>query len=105
MQETDVADLEARRKSNHPHFLLDVREPDELGIASVSGARHIPMNDVPARIDEIPSDMPVIVMCHHGGRSAKITEFLNKNGRPNAVNLRGGIDAWSVQIDTSVPRY
>lgn len=105
MQETDVSDLEARRKTLVPHVLLDVREADELKTASIAGARHMPMKEVAARIDEISSDIPVIVMCHHGGRSARVVDFLNQQGRNNVINLRGGIDAWSVSIDPTVPRY
>ncbi|MBV8580868.1 MAG: sulfurtransferase, partial [Candidatus Eremiobacteraeota bacterium] len=48
---------------------------------------------------------PIVVMCHHGGRSARVTQFLEANGYANAVNLDGGIDAWSESIDPTVPRY
>jgi rhodanese-related sulfurtransferase len=105
MQEIEVADLETRRKRGEAHLLLDVREAAELATASIVGARHIPVAEIAARIDEIPADMPVIVMCHHGGRSARAVAYLHQHGRPNAVNLHGGIDAWSVEIDPSVPRY
>ena len=105
MQEIDVSDLETWRKRGESHLLLDVREATELATASIVGARHIPMDEVAARIDEIPTDMPVIVICHHGGRSARVVAYLNQNGRPNALNLRGGIDAWSVEVDPSVPQY
>ena len=105
MQEIDVSDLEARRKTLLPHVLLDVREADELLTASIAGARHIPMNDIAGRLDEIPGDVPLIVMCHHGGRSARVVKYLIQQGRVNAMNLRGGIDAWSLEIDPTVPRY
>lgn len=85
-------------------FLLDVREPAEWDIAHVEGATLIPMRTVPARLDEIPNDKTVYVLCHHGGRSAQVTMFLSQNGR-DAVNIAGGIEKWAVDIDPSLARY
>jgi len=85
--------------------LLDVREHDELAIAAVAGARHIPMRDVPARLAELDADKPLVVMCHSGGRSRRVADYLAANGFTNVSNLKGGIDAWSTQIDSHVPRY
>jgi rhodanese-related sulfurtransferase len=85
--------------------LLDVREHDELAIAAVDGARHIPMREVPARLEELERDQPLVVMCHSGGRSRRVAEFLQGNGFTNVFNLKGGIEAWSTQIDSRVPRY
>jgi rhodanese-related sulfurtransferase len=103
--EISVVELKRRRDAAEPHLLLDVREPDEIATASVAGATTIPMGDVPARVAELPTDRPIVVMCHAGGRSARVTAFLNDNGFPNAVNLAGGIDDWSERIDPAVPRY
>jgi rhodanese-related sulfurtransferase len=86
-------------------MLLDVREPDEIVTASIAGATTIPMAEVPNRLGELPHDVPIVVMCHGGTRSGRVTGFLNANGFPNAVNLAGGIDDWSERIDPSVPRY
>jgi rhodanese-related sulfurtransferase len=85
--------------------LLDVREHDELAIAAVAGALHIPMREVPARLDELDAAKPLVVMCHSGGRSRRVAEFLQGNGFSNVFNLKGGIDAWSMQLDSRVPRY
>ena len=85
--------------------LLDVREHDELAIAAVAGALHIPMREIPARLAELDPSQPLVVMCHSGGRSRRVAEFLKGNGFPNVLNLNGGIDAWSTQIDSRVPRY
>jgi rhodanese-related sulfurtransferase len=85
--------------------LLDVREPDELEAAAVTEALHIPMREIPARIGELDRTVPLVVMCHSGGRSRRVTEFLLGNGFSNVFNLRGGIDAWSTEIDPQVPRY
>ena len=86
-------------------LLLDVREHVELELAAVADARHIPMREVPARLAEIDRDTTVVVMCHGGGRSRRIAEFLLSNGFDNVFNLKGGIDAWSTEIDPQVPRY
>ena len=85
--------------------LLDVREHDELAVAAVDGALHIPMREVPRRLGELDAAKPVVVMCHSGGRSRRVAEFLQGNGFSNVFNLRGGIDAWSTQLDARVPRY
>lgn len=85
--------------------LLDVREPDEREVAHIEPSLHIPMNDVPARIGEIPKGKRVIVYCHHGGRSLMVASYLEGQGFEQLGNLDGGIDAWSRQVDPSVPRY
>jgi rhodanese-related sulfurtransferase len=85
--------------------LLDVREHDELAVAAVAGALHIPMREVPARLSELATDKPLVVMCHSGGRSRRVAEYLLGNGFLTVFNLEGGIDAWSTQIDSHVPRY
>lgn len=74
-------------------FMLDVREPDEWAAGHIFGATHIPMGQVEARLDELPKDEKVIVVCRIGGRSAKITELLGKHGF-HAVNMNGGMLAW-----------
>jgi rhodanese-related sulfurtransferase len=85
--------------------LLDVREHVELEIASVEGARHIPMREVPERLADLDRNTPLVVMCHAGGRSRRVAEYLQGNGFEHVFNLKGGIDAWSTEIDPLVPRY
>jgi rhodanese-related sulfurtransferase len=85
--------------------LLDVREHDELETAAVTEALHIPMREIPGRIAELDRTVPLVVMCHSGGRSRRVAEFLLGNGFSQVFNLRGGIDAWSTEIDPRVPRY
>lgn len=86
-------------------LLLDVREPDELARVQVVGSKHVPMREIPARLDEIPADQPVLVLCHHGGRSGRVTQFLRANGLSNTSNVAGGIDAWAQRVDPSLARY
>jgi len=103
--EISVFDLKRRRDAGEPLVLLDVREPDEIAIASMAGAVTIPMAEIPARFAELPADVPIVVMCHSGGRSGRVTGYLNANGYDQAVNLAGGIDAWSESIDPAMARY
>lgn len=63
------------------------------------------MREVPGRIGELDRDSEIVVFCHHGARSAMVVEWLRRNGFPRAVNLSGGIDAWSVEVDPDVRRY
>ena len=88
-----------------PFTLLDVREDDELATAAVDFAVHVPMNSVPERLGELPEGKPIVVMCHGGTRSDRVAKYLRERGFTDVANLEGGIDAWSVEIDPSVPRY
>ncbi len=85
--------------------LLDVREEWELARACVEGALHIPMGQIPDRLAELAAEEVIVVMCHHGGRSATVAGFLQRNGFGQVVNLAGGIDAWARDLDPNVPSY
>ena len=85
--------------------LLDVREPAELAIVSIPGCVAIPMREVPGRLAELDRDRPIVVMCHSGVRSRHVAAFLLANGFERVYNLAGGIDAWSTDIDSKLPRY
>jgi sulfur-carrier protein adenylyltransferase/sulfurtransferase len=101
-----VEELKALLDSGEPPFVLDVREPHELEIAPYPfPVRHVPMREVPQRLAEVPADREVVVACRSGVRSETVARFLRANGVPRAVNLEGGILAWSERIDPSVPRY
>jgi rhodanese-related sulfurtransferase len=88
--------------------LVDCREPFEFEICRISGAVLIPMNETPARLQELESmadEAPIVVYCHHGVRSLNVVAWLRRNGLENCWSLAGGIDAWSLLADASVPRY
>lgn len=86
--------------------LIDVREPWEFETAHIENSLLIPMGDVPARAhQELDPDERLIVMCHHGVRSLNVTVWLRNQGFENVQSMRGGIDAWSVEVDSSIPRY
>ncbi len=86
-------------------LLLDVREPWELSLASLPEVVNIPMAQIPDRLDELVSDREIVVICHHGSRSLLVAAFLKQNGFDAVINLTGGIDAWSREVDPAVPIY
>ncbi len=86
--------------------LIDVREPWEFATAHIEGGVLMPMSDVPARAhQELDPDERLVVVCHHGMRSMNVTVWLRNQGFEQAQSLRGGIDAWSAEVDAAVPRY
>ncbi len=104
----DLAPREvARRLREEPATitLLDVREEFEREMATIEPSQHIPMQEVPDRLAEIPRDRTVVVFCHTGVRSLMVASFLEHQGLAGVSNLRGGIHAWSLDVDPSVPRY
>ena len=92
------------RRDKTPHFLLDVRQPEEHATAKIDGAVLIPLAELPGRLAELPKGLPLVVMCHHGMRSAHAVHHLREAGF-DALNLSGGIDAWSREVDSLVPLY
>lgn len=86
-------------------LLIDVREPYETEICAIPGARHIPMQQIPAQLATLPLDQHLLVLCHHGGRSRRVTEFLRAQGRTDVSNVTGGIDAWAAELDPTLRRY
>ncbi len=104
MPEISVQELKVRRDRKDKFVLLDVREPKEFAIAKIEGSTLIPLGDLPTRLHELDKNARLVVHCKSGVRSAKAVKLLREKGF-DAVNLAGGIDAWSELIDPSVPRY
>jgi rhodanese-related sulfurtransferase len=98
-------ELKQRLDAGEAITVIDVREPWELKIARLDFAQHIPMGDILERIGEVPRDVPVVIMCHVGGRSAQVTDYLNSIGYDNVLNLNSGITGWAVQVDPTLKRY
>ncbi|HEX9218099.1 MAG TPA: molybdopterin-synthase adenylyltransferase MoeB [Gemmatimonadales bacterium] len=98
-------DLQRERSRKPDLLLVDVREPREAEIASIEGARLIPLRELPRRLSELPSHAEIVTHCHHGQRSLKAREILVGAGFHNVRSLAGGIDAWSREVDAEVPRY
>ena len=83
-----------RRDPVRPALLVDVREPHEFSEVRVEGSLLVPMSQLNTRLDEIPRDRPLLVMCQVGGRSARVTGLLRQQGYEDVANVAGGIDAW-----------
>lgn len=104
--EIDVTTLKSLLNSGD-FVLIDCREQDEWDTARIEGAVLLPMSQWMENVDKLAEfqGKRVAVHCHHGGRSMRVTHWLRQNGFPDAQNVTGGIDAWSSQVDNSVPRY
>jgi rhodanese-related sulfurtransferase len=104
--EINPEEVKARLDHAQAFTLLDVREVWEFEVASISASKLMPMGDVPGRAhQELDPDQPIVVVCHHGVRSLSVTHWLRQQGFEKAQSMRGGIDAWSRQIDSKVPLY
>jgi rhodanese-related sulfurtransferase len=106
MQEITATELKERMDSGEDVQLIDVREPDENAFARIEGARLIPLGEIVRRMDELDDTRETIIHCKAGGRSAQAIEALTRAGFKGKMrNLKGGITAWSNEVDQSVPKY
>ena len=105
--EIDVLSVKKMLDGAEKFTLVDVREPAEVAAAKIAGSLHIPMREVPARLAELAPHKTerIVVHCHHGGRSQRVTHYLRQQGFTQAQNMSGGIDDWSLKVDQAVPRY
>lgn len=104
--ELSVTEANALVKGNPTGVrILDVREPHEFEICVVPGAEKIPMRQIPENVATLPREVHLLVMCHHGGRSLRVTQFLRAQGFSAVSNVSGGIDAWATEIDPTLARY
>lgn len=95
IEEIDINQLLAMKESGERHELIDIRMPMELMQGVIPGSRHIPMNHLPAAMDELRGQEKVVLYCRSGARSAQACAYLASQGLDNIVNLRGGIIAWA----------
>ncbi len=100
-----VQRLQEMRANDELHTLLDIREEHEVATCAIEGSLDIPMNTIPENLDKLPKEEPLVVMCHIGGRSSQVAQWLIQNGYENALNLEGGISAWAQIIDTEMAQY
>lgn len=106
MQEITATELKKRMDDGDDIQLIDVRQPDEHAFAKINGAKLIPLGDIVKRMNEIDPTRETVVHCKAGGRSAKAIEALRRAGfEGDLTNLKGGITAWSDEVDRSVPKY
>ena len=109
VQPAQLQDWIASQAPNGAAVVLDVREAWEVQTASVNAdgfeLQCMPMNTIPARLDELSRDQPIACLCHHGARSMQVAVFLAQQGFAHVANISGGINAWSMQVDPTVPMY
>jgi len=106
VEEIGVEALARRLNAGADGFLLlDCRKPEELALAALPGAVHIPMDEIPRRVNELDPEQEIVVFCHHGRRSYSVAAWLMNQGFDSVLSLAGGIDAWSERVDPTVPRY
>jgi sulfur-carrier protein adenylyltransferase/sulfurtransferase len=106
MPEITATKLKQRLDNGDDIQIIDVREAHEVAIATIPNATHIPLGQVLNRMSEIDPNRETVVHCKMGGRSAKAIEAIKRSGfAGNLLNLKGGITAWSDEVDPSVPKY
>ncbi|WP_225889923.1 rhodanese-like domain-containing protein [Indioceanicola profundi] len=103
--EIDAETVAAMQQAGNPPALLDVREDWEVELCSIEGSIYIPLDQLPARLGELPTEEPLVVLCHHGMRSAHAVAWLRRNGFDRASNLSGGIDYWARHVDPTMKVY
>ena len=105
--EIDVHSVKSLVDQKDDFLLLDCREADEYEFVRIEGSQLVPMSEIVARVEELRdhADRRIVVYCHIGGRSLQVTQWLRQQGFRGAQNMTGGIDAWSVEVDTQLPRY
>ena len=105
IKKIEVTQLNEKFKNNEDFILLDVRKIEEVLFSKIEKSIHIPMNEIPDRLNELDENKEIIVQCKSGKRSAKVCEYLLNQNFTQVKNLEGGIIAWSKQIDTSIQVY
>lgn len=101
----DPQDLATRRRNGDSFVVIDVREPWEYDTANIPDTDLVPLNTLPSAINRFDREAHYVVLCHHGTRSAMAANWMRAQGFPHVLNLTGGIDAWSLDVDRTVPRY
>lgn len=105
IKQLSTTDLKTKIDNQEPLFLLDVREPNEFHYVHLDNSVLIPLHQLPERLNELDKQQTIVCVCHHGMRSQQAALYLEYAGFSNLANLQGGIDAWSMLCDTSMPRY
>ncbi len=105
--EITPGEVQAMRAESHDFVLLDCREPDEAAIASIDGARLVPMSQIGDRVSELAAEKErrIVVHCHKGGRSYRVANWLREQGFAQAQSMAGGIEQWAVEIEPGMARY
>lgn len=105
MRQMTPAELAQQLEAGERPLLLDVREPWEFERCHIAGSQLVPMRTIPARHAELDRAQPVVVICHHGGRSMQVGMFLEAQGFQDVINLSGGVAEWARSVDPTMPTY
>lgn len=105
MERMSVQELKTRLDQGRRPVILDVREPWEYGICALPDSTHIPMGQITQRAKELNKDDEIVVVCHHGSRSAFVAQYLQQQGFSRLYNLEGGVSAWAQYIDPQMRQY
>lgn len=105
--ETDCQTVKAQLDAGADFLLLDCREENEHQLVNIPQAKLLPMSQLTARAEELApfKGKPIVVHCHHGGRSLRVATWLKQQGFDDVKSLAGGIDQWATDIDPTLPRY
>ncbi len=103
--EISVHDLKRRLDEGAAGTVVDVREPWETDICKIEGAALMPLSAFAEHVKSLSPGNPILIYCHHGGRSLQAAMWLRRNGFAEAASVRGGIEAWALAIDPETPRY
>jgi rhodanese-related sulfurtransferase len=105
--EIEISEVVSLQANGEPFYFIDCREADEYETASIPGTTLFPMSELRDRLGELEPHRQshIVVHCHHGGRSLAVARALRQAGFPDAQSMSGGIDAWSVEVDSNIPRY
>ena len=104
MIEIEPSEVKQKLDNKEDFFFLDVRNTDETQIAKINGTKNIPLNELPQKFNDLDKNKEIITHCHHGVRSLHAANFLAQKGF-SVKSMRGGIDKWSLEVDSSVGRY
>ena len=104
MNQYEPQELKNKLLSQEDIVILDVRESEEFAVANIGG-HHIPLSHLPDSLEQLDRSKEIVVICHHGIRSQQAAMYLLARGFTHVSNLVGGIDRWSLEVDSSVPRY
>ena len=105
VQQLSAAEVQSKLRSESAPLLLDVREPWEVEICSITGSRNLPMMEVPSALATLERERETVVVCHHGVRSLQVAMFLDQSGFTRIINLSGGIDAWARDVEPDMTTY
>jgi rhodanese-related sulfurtransferase len=107
MKQMTATEVQALLQSGVKPLMIDVREAHELGNGMIEGAIHIPMNEVPGRLEDFAAyqDQSVVLICRSGKRSAQVGQFMEHIGFTDIINLDGGMNSWATDVDTSMTVY